>query len=125
VYVGGAFINVGGLLRPNLAALSADATVSVGGDAISSEGALTLAPNPTRSGMQIRYTVARAGRVRLELIDVSGRAVATLVDRSRAPGRYVFDWDVVGRSGRPAPGLYFVRLTAPRQVMLRKAAILR
>ena len=125
VYVGGAFINVGGLLRPNLAALSADATVSVGGDGISSEGALTLAPNPTRSGMQIRYTVARAGRVRLELIDVSGRAVATLVDRSRAPGRYVFDWDVVGRSGRPAPGLYFVRLTAPRQVMLRKAAILR
>mgnify|MGYP003693712801 CR=1 FL=1 len=51
----------------------------------------------------MHYAVARAGRVRVELLDVSGRVAATLADRDHEPGRYVAVWDGVGRRGRLAP----------------------
>jgi len=84
-----------------------------------------LAPNPTSGRTQVRYSVARAGRVRLELLDVSGRVAATLADRDHEPGRYVAVWDGVGRGGRVAPGVYYLCLTAPDRLAVRKLAVMR
>ena len=84
-----------------------------------------LAPNPTSGGTQVHYAVARAGRVRVELLDVSGRVAATLADRDHEPGRYVAVWDGVGRRGRLAPGVYYLHLTAPDHIAMRKLAIVR
>jgi trimeric autotransporter adhesin len=84
-----------------------------------------LAPNPTSGETQVRYAVARAGRVRLELLDVSGRVAATLEDRDHEPGRYVAVWDGMGRRGRVAPGVYYLCLTAPDRVAVRKLAVMR
>jgi hypothetical protein len=125
VYAGGDFKFIGGHYQPHVAAIPADQTVSVGGDRSVMEDALTVAPNPTQASMQIRYAVVRAGRVRLELLDVSGRVVETLADRIQAPGRYVAAWDGAGRRGRLSSGLYFVRLMAPGQMAVRKLAIIR
>jgi len=36
-------------------------------------GALTVVPNPTRGSMQFQFAVARAGRVRIELLDLFRR----------------------------------------------------
>ena len=73
---------------------------------------LTLkSPNPTPGGIQVQYAVARAGQVRLELLDVSGRVVATLADRAQEPGHYEAAWEGVGPRGHLPPGLYFVRFT--------------
>jgi hypothetical protein len=65
--------------------------VSVGDDPVAS-GNLSCGPNLTRGPLQIQYAVLRAGRARLELLDVSGRVVATLADRVHAPGRHVAEW---------------------------------
>jgi hypothetical protein len=87
---------------------------------------LTLkSPNPTPGGIQIEYAVARAGQVRLELLDVSGRVVATLADRAQEPGRYEAAWDGVGPRGQLPPGLYFVRFAAPDRMTVRKLAVVR
>ncbi len=83
-----------------------------------------LSANPSSGGAQVQYSVARAGRVRLEVVDVSGRVEETLADRVQAPGRYVVTWDGVGRRGRVAPGLYFIRLVAPDLMTTRKLAII-
>jgi hypothetical protein len=83
-----------------------------------------VSANPTSSGVQVQYSVARAGRVRLEVLDVSGRVEETLADRTHTPGRYAVTWDGVGRRGRYSPGLYFVRLVAPDLVTTRKLAII-
>src|SRR5206468_12356394 len=87
VYAGGHFTRIGGQLQPGIAAISEGYILSVSDDPSIMKGVLAVAPNPTRAGMQIQYAVARAGRVRLELLDVSGRVVATLADRFDAPGR--------------------------------------
>jgi hypothetical protein len=84
-----------------------------------------LSPNPTAGGAQVQYAVARAGRVRIQVLDVSGRVEETLADRIHAPGRYVVTWDGAGRRGRRSPGLYFVRFVAPGRVTMRKLAIIR
>ena len=82
-----------------------------------------LSSNPTSVGAQMQYSVAHAGPVRLEVLDVSGRVEETLADRFHSPGRYVVSWDGAGRRGRSFPGLYFVRLVTPDQVAMRKLAI--
>jgi hypothetical protein len=62
--------------------------------------------------------------VRLELLDVSGRVLETLLDEARAPGRHVTDWSREGSRARIAPGLYFLRLTTADQVTTTRLAIL-
>jgi hypothetical protein len=124
VYTGGFFNAIGGQSQASFAALDEDHTLSVGGDPNSVEGSLPIAPNPTRARMQVQYAVARTGRVRVDLLDVSGRVVATLADRTFEPGRHVATWDGVGRRGRLSPGLHFVRVVTPDGVMVRKLAII-
>jgi urease beta subunit len=125
VYAGGKFTSVGVQPQSGIAAITDGSLVSVGDDPSITEGLLTVAPNPTRAGTQIGYSVVRSGRVRLELLDVSGRVEATLDDRFQEPGRYVATWDGVGRGGRLSPGLHFLRLVAADRVMLRKLVIIR
>ncbi len=69
-------------------------------------------PNPLFATSTLRFDVAHATRLRLEIFDLSGRRVTTLASRDYAPGRYSLRWDGRGDAGQPAgPGLYFVRLT--------------
>jgi hypothetical protein len=127
VYAGGQFASIGGQPQSYFAAIYAPpfGPVSVNQQATPSRSELTrLSPNPTSGGTQMQYAVARAGRVRIEVLDVSGRIEETLVDRIHTPGRYVLTWDGVGRRGRTSPGVYFVRLAAPDQMKTRKLAII-
>ncbi|MFN0149370.1 MAG: FlgD immunoglobulin-like domain containing protein [bacterium] len=62
-------------------------------------------------GVQLAFTLARAGRARLELYDTSGRRVRAVIDASLPPGRHTFTWD--GRDDRgqpPTSGVYFALL---------------
>jgi len=68
-------------------------------------------PNPFARQFSLGYEVPMAGRVLLRLFDASGRAVATLVDAERAPGRYSVT--VGNRIASIPSGLYFARLTQP------------
>ena len=44
-----------------------------------------LAPNPTRGMLRVDYSVPRAGRLRVRLLDIQGRTVATLSDEMATP----------------------------------------
>jgi len=74
-------------------------------------------PNPFNPATVISYTVtpqagARIDRTRLEVFNILGQKVATLVDRDEAPGQYSVTWDGRDRQGEPAAsGVYFYRLT--------------
>jgi hypothetical protein len=94
-------------------------------ESIPMRGLILKSPNPTPGGIKVQYAVARAGQVRLELVDVSGRVVATLADRTQEAGRYEITWDGASPAGQIAPGLYFVRLMTPDRVTVRKLAVVR
>ena len=69
-------------------------------------------PNPFRAETTIAYSVAVGGPVTIELFDVAGRRVRTLVSASQPAGTHRVTWNGDADAGRPAAaGIYFVRLT--------------
>lgn len=85
-------------------------------------------PNPFHSGTTLRWSVpATLGRERtvLQVVDVSGRVVRTLLDQVVEPGPRSLVWD--GRDDRGArarPGIYLCRLRAGSSVLSRMVTLL-
>jgi len=68
-------------------------------------------PNPFNASVTLPYFVDRAGRVTIDVYDVSGRYVATLLDAARGRGDGVVHWTAVDHAGRRvASGVFLVRL---------------
>jgi hypothetical protein len=71
-------------------------------------------PNPFGQTAQIRYGVPRQASLALEIYDVFGRRVKTLVDWSVEPGVHTAVWDGTDEMGSPvASGIYYAHMTAP------------
>jgi hypothetical protein len=70
-------------------------------------------PNPFRGTTSIRFGLVHPGDVGLELFDVRGRRVRTLVSGPLPSGNHFATWDGRDDMGVPAPsGVFFVRLTS-------------
>jgi hypothetical protein len=74
---------------------------------------VSVAPNPFNPSTTIRYALSSSARVKVNVLDVTGRLVATLVDAQQDAGSYSIEWNGRSASGRKASsGVYFVRLNA-------------
>lgn len=73
---------------------------------------MTVAPNPTGSTAEARFSITRAGYVTLRLVDGMGREVRTVVERGfMAEGRYAAWVDL-----RDLPnGLYLLEAQCDRR----------
>ncbi len=68
-------------------------------------------PNPMRLSAAIPFVLGAPNRVELTIHDVTGRAVARLIDGVRSSGSHVATWGGRDQAGRPvANGVYFVEL---------------
>ena len=67
-------------------------------------------PNPFRDNTTISYTITFTGKILMEITDLYGKVVETLVDDIKQPGTYHISWT----SDIPA-GYYNCRLTAEGQ----------
>jgi hypothetical protein len=65
-------------------------------------------PNPFNSSTTIEYTLPQAGRVRIDIYDLLGRKVETLVNEEVQAGRHRAVWDASPYSS----GVYFYRVEA-------------
>lgn len=87
------------------------------------------APNPFNPATTISYSVpeGRAGvDVRIDVFDIRGRIVATLVDGTRDAGTYTVFWSGTDRDGRQvSSGVYFYRMRAGDFVQTRKMVVLK
>ena len=69
-------------------------------------------PNPFNPGTVIPYQLASAAHVRLEVFNLLGQRVATLVDGEQAAGAHTALWTATDGAGRAvAAGVYLYRLT--------------
>jgi hypothetical protein len=84
------------------------------------------APNPFNPSTRLSFDLATAGKVKLQIVDVSGRVVRNLVDSNMQPNRYTFLWDGKDDAGtRAASGTYFAKLTTPDGVESRTMTLLK
>ncbi|MBN1824696.1 MAG: immune inhibitor A [Candidatus Eisenbacteria bacterium] len=84
-------------------------------------------PNPFNPITTIRYTLASPARVDLDVFDLSGRLVRSLVrSRTEDSGSHSVVWDGRSDAGRPvSSGVYFYRLNAGDTQFVRKMALIR
>jgi outer membrane protein assembly factor BamB len=68
---------------------------------------LKSSPNPFNVSSTIGYTLEGSGHVNLEVYDLLGRKVASLVDENQEAGEHSVIWD----ASEFASGVYFYRLT--------------
>ncbi len=92
-------------------------------------GALELLaprPNPARGGASLTFVLPRALEARLEIFDLRGARVRSLLSGPLAVGAHVVPWD--GRDGHGqavAPGVYAVRLEAAGASRVRRLVLVR
>ncbi len=78
-------------------------------------------PNPFKNETSVSYSIERPGPVKLEVFNILGQHVATLVDHHHMPGQYHARFDGAGLGG----GLYFFRLTTAQALRQRSMLLLR
>ena len=82
-------------------------------------------PNPFNPSTLIPYHVPTAASVRLEVFNVLGQRVATLVDEERPAGVHTAAWNATDAVGRAVgAGVYFYRLSSVGQPMLTRRMVL-
>jgi len=68
-------------------------------------------PNPFNPTTSIQYETRDPGRVQLDIFDVAGRHVKTLIDQPQGPGIHWAFWTGQDEEGHPVPaGVYLYRL---------------
>ena len=78
-------------------------------------------PNPFNAVTTISYNLPVSGHTTLEIYNLQGQKVETLVDDIQAPGEYNVSWD----AGDVPSGLYFYRLTVGDNSVTNKMTLLK
>jgi len=87
-------------------------------------GELTLSdpyPNPASTALTISYQLTQNGSVELNIYDLSGRLVETLVSGEQTAGRHSVNWD----SSTLATGMYLIRLETAGEAITKRMVISR
>jgi len=78
-------------------------------------------PNPFNPTTKISYVIPEESSVRLDVYDITGRRVATLVNEHQQPGRYAVSFD----AKHLASGVYTYRIAAGDHVKFRQATLVK
>jgi N-acetylneuraminic acid mutarotase len=118
VYVGGNFTTAGDVASAYIARWNSAASRI---EQISADVPKTFLleqnyPNPFNPSTTIRYQLPVASEVKLEVYDVLGKKIATLVNERQSAGSYQVVWNASGLSS----GTYFYRLQAGTFVETKK-----
>jgi hypothetical protein len=88
--------------------------------------AVSVGPNPFNPETTVHYVVTTPGRVTLEVYDVRGARIATLVDASMMAGEHTATWNGRDEKGVPVgSGVYFGRLTSSAGVRSYKMTVVK
>ncbi len=90
---------------------------------------ITLAqnyPNPFNPATNIGFRISDFGFVTLDIYDVSGKRVKTLVSENRLPGNYTEQWDGTNQLGQQVgSGVYFYRIESAGYAITQKMLLTR
>jgi len=83
-------------------------------------------PNPFNPVTRIDFTVAQAANVALQVYNLKGQLVRTLLNQSFLPGTYSTMWDGTDRLGRQvATGVYVYKLKVGGRSLARRLTVIR
>ena len=98
----------------------------IGGNKISQSPSFLTLPNPFTESMVISYNLPVEERVNIEIYNLLGQRIKTLLDREQSSGYHTVVWDKTDDSGRRVTcGVYFCILKAGNSVRTQKLLLLR
>jgi hypothetical protein len=78
-------------------------------------------PNPFNPSTKIRYSIPKRSNVVIEVYDILGKKITTLVNEEKPAGAYELTWNAVGMPS----GVYFYKIQAGSFVETKKMILLR
>ncbi|MBN2103312.1 T9SS type A sorting domain-containing protein [bacterium] len=73
----------------------------------------SVSPNPFNQCIVIQYRLMKKCIIRIQLVDITGRSIATLINTDQPPGKHRVIWNGCGNRQIPLPsGVYICRITA-------------
>ena len=83
-------------------------------------------PNPFNPTTQIKYSLPKDTNVKLEIYNIKGQKITTLVDEKKEAGYHAIDWSSTDETGKSvSSGMYFYRLTTDDKVLNKKMMLLK
>ncbi len=83
-------------------------------------------PNPFNPTTTIRFTLPKEGNVRIDIFDITGRLVTTLVNSNKAVGTYSVTWDGRNSNGQAVgSGIYLYRIHSNDFSAVKKMVMLK
>lgn len=83
-------------------------------------------PNPFNPSTTIEYSLPRKGTVVIEVFNIRGQTVRTLVDRDMPAGSHTVVWDGKNQAKQSvATGVYFYRMRIGERVLTKKMLLLK
>ena len=83
-------------------------------------------PNPFNPTTTIAFELTRAAEISLEVFNVRGQKVVTLIDGMQVAGSHEIEWDATSSHGnRVASGVYFYRLRANNRSQTKQMVVLK
>ena len=78
-------------------------------------------PNPFNSTSNIIFDLFESAEVRLEIYNILGQHLETLIDKHLNAGNHIVNWDAGGYSS----GLYFYKLTTANESLIRRMTLIK
>jgi 5'-nucleotidase/UDP-sugar diphosphatase len=83
-------------------------------------------PNPFNPETEIAYTIPEGSDVSIDIYDLLGQKIRTLVDSHKSPGSYVVTWNGRDDLGRKvSSGIYFYKMRAGDFTQTRKMSLMK
>jgi len=83
-------------------------------------------PNPFNPVTNIGYDIPELSRVSIDIYNIAGNKVKTLVSKEHQPGRYKVQWNATNESGAPvATGMYIYKIRAKDFVSVKKLLLMK
>ena len=83
-------------------------------------------PNPFNPKTRIQYTTPQYSTIKIDIYDIRGNIVNTLIDTPHQPGQYHVTWDGKNKFGTLVPsGIYFYKIEAEGFRSIKKLVLLK
>jgi hypothetical protein len=83
-------------------------------------------PNPFNPITYIQYSIPHYDFITIDIINISGQIINTIVQSSHQPGNYEIMWDGTNQNGISVPsGIYFYKLDADEFISVKKLVLLK
>jgi hypothetical protein len=86
----------------------------------------SLAPNPTRANALIKFQLVNTQKVKLNVYDVTGQLVKTLINDEKPAGKHQVYWNGQDeQQNQVSSGIYFLKFEAGNHVETRKLLLIK